>query len=128
MMMRMSFMPVSDRARPFDIWLIYLHFVNHPQTGKVRPALVVEVGNGSLAAAKITSKPPKPGTSDVPIAFWQQAGLNAPSTVRCSQVFEIGFDELLRDAPVGRLQAFDIAHIAQVMTALGYFPQPDSGK
>jgi hypothetical protein len=118
-------MPTSEQVRPFDIWLVYLHFIDHPHTGKVRPVLVVGTGNSSLAVAKITSKPPLPGVGDIPIALWQKAGLKAPSTVRCSQVFEIAHDELLRDAPLGRLQPYDIARTAQALTVLGYFQQPN---
>jgi len=47
----------SDPVQVFDIWLVYLHFTDHPQTGKVRPVLVVGVDEDTIAAAKITSKP-----------------------------------------------------------------------
>jgi len=118
-------MTSSSQARLFDIWLVYLHFIDHPHTGKVRPVLVVGIKDDVIAVAKITSKPPEPDTGDIPIVQWQHAGLNAPSTVRCSQVFEISPIELLRDDPVGALQPFDIAPVTQSLTALGYLHQPE---
>jgi len=120
-------MIASDRVQPFDIWLVYLHFVDHPQTGKVRPVLVVGAKEDVVAVAKITSKPPAPDTDDVLIEMWQEAGLNVPSTIRCSQVFEISPDELLREMPLGVLQPDDIAWIVQTMAELGYYLQPDLG-
>jgi len=116
----------SDQVQPFDIWLVYLHFIDNPQTGKVRPVLVVGIRKDVIAVAKITSKPPQPNTGDVPITQWQQAGLNVPSTVRCSQIFEIGSKELLRDAPLGVLQPLDITRVMQEMITLGYFQQLES--
>jgi hypothetical protein len=80
-------MTASDQARPFDVWLVYLRFADRPQAGKVRPVVVVGARQGVIAVAKVTSKPHLPGTGDVPIAAWRHAGLNVPSTVRCSQVF-----------------------------------------
>ncbi|MCL2679983.1 MAG: type II toxin-antitoxin system PemK/MazF family toxin [Coriobacteriia bacterium] len=114
-------MTSSSHVQAFDIWLVYLHFSDRPKTGKVRPVLVVNSTENRIAVAKITSKPPVPHTGDVPIVQWQQAGLNVPSTVRCSQIFEINAAELLRDAPIGTLQTDDAVQIIQAMTMLGYF-------
>ena len=113
-------MTTSKEISVFDIWLVYLHFVDHPKTGKVRPVLIVGQNSDTLAVAKITSRMPEPGTSDVAITQWQQAGLNVPSTVKCSQVFEIDIEELLRDAPIGTLQPFDVMQVIKEMTSLGY--------
>lgn len=118
-------MTASKQARPFDIWLVYLHFTDHPQTGKVRPVLVVGVKEALIKVAKITSKPPQLDTSDVAITQWQQAGLNVPSTVRLSLDFEINPSELLRDGPIGHLQPFDVSQITQMMVSLGRFQRPE---
>ncbi|MCL2605874.1 MAG: type II toxin-antitoxin system PemK/MazF family toxin [Coriobacteriia bacterium] len=114
-------MTASNQAQPFEIWLVYLHFIDRPKTGKVRPVLIVGIEEDAIAVAKITSKPPVPDTGDISITQWQEAGLNVPSTVCCSQVFEISPEELLRDAPIGTLQELDIAQVTQEMTELGYF-------
>ena len=119
-------MTASKQAELFDVWLVYLHFIDYPETGKVRPVLVVGKSDvDTFAVAKITSKPPQPGTGDIAIAQWQQAGLNVPSTVRCSQVFEIGIDELLRDKPIGALQPYDVDQVLKKMVRLGYYQLPE---
>ncbi|MDR0593598.1 MAG: type II toxin-antitoxin system PemK/MazF family toxin [Bifidobacteriaceae bacterium] len=114
-------MTASSRARPFDIWLAYLRFADRPQTGKVRPVLVVAVKEDLIAVAKATSRPPASNSGDVGIAGWRQAGLNVPSTVRCSQVFELAPGDLLRGDPIGRLPAAEIDQVALQLVALGYF-------
>jgi len=119
-------MTSSDQVHLFDIWLVYLYFTDRPKVGKVRPVLVIGTKDGIVAVAKITSKTPVPNTGDIPIIQWREAGLNVPSTVRCSQVFEIGLDELLRDNPVGVLQPLDIAQVTKALTALSFFQQPDT--
>jgi len=116
----------SNQPQLFDIWLVYLRFIDHPNTGKVRPVLVVGISDDVIAVVKITSRPPEPDTGDVPIVQWQQAGLNTPSTVRCSQVFEISFDELLRDMPVGFLQPLDMDGVTQSLTKLGYLHKSEN--
>ena len=116
----------SSQAHPFDVWLVYLHFMDHPETGKVRPVLVVATKKDVIAVAKITSKPPAPHAGDISITRWQEAGLNVPSTVRCSQLFEISPEELLRDKPLGILQPFDIEQIIQAMVELGFFQLSNS--
>ena len=114
-------MTTSDQPRPSDIWLAYLHFADRPQTGKVRPVLVVAVKDDVIAVAKLTSRPPEPGLGDVGIVGWQQAGLNVPSTVRCSQVFELDRADLLRGAPIGSLPAAEMDQVSQQMAYLGLF-------
>jgi len=114
-------MTSSNQAQPFEIWLVYLRFIDRPKTGKVRPVLAVGAKEDTLAVAKITSKLPVSDTGDISIAQWQQAGLNVPSTIRCPQIFEINPGELLRDAPIGTLQPVDIVQVTQEMIDLGYF-------
>jgi len=114
-------MTTSSQVQLFDIWLVYLHFIDRPQVGKVRPVLVVGIREDIVAVAKITSKISIPDSTDIPITQWQQAGLNVPSTVKCSQVFEVALDELLRDRPIGVLQSFDAAQVSEALTALNYF-------
>jgi hypothetical protein len=83
--------------------------------------LVVAVREDVIIVAKVTSRPPAADSGDVSITAWQQAGLNVPSTVRCSQVFELGPGDLLRGAPIGRLRADDRDLVVRQMVALGLF-------
>jgi mRNA-degrading endonuclease toxin of MazEF toxin-antitoxin module len=115
-------MTASKNAERFDIWLVYLHFIDHPNTGKVRPVLVVDVNGKLIAVAKITSQAPQDGIlGEYQLQEWKEAGLNAPSVVRCSQVFEIDETELLRDEPVGCLRQVDIEGVTNALKAVGYF-------
>lgn len=49
-----------SNVRPGQIWLTYLHFLDHPDIGKVRPVLILDVDRdqATAVALKITSKPP----------------------------------------------------------------------
>jgi mRNA-degrading endonuclease toxin of MazEF toxin-antitoxin module len=117
-------MTASEAAQRFDIWLVYLYFTDHPDTGKVRPVLVVDSAEGHIAVAKITSSSPREGfIGEYAISQWQESGLNVPSTVRCSQVFEIAGAELLREAPIGRLQPNDIDGVTNALIAAGFYKQ-----
>jgi len=116
----------SDKVLPLDIWLVYLRFTDRPKVGKVRPVLVVGAKESIVLVAKITSKPPIKDSGDIAITQWEQAGLNVPSTVRCSQVFEISSGELLRDAPIGALQPYDAEQVVQAMAQLGLLSAADT--
>jgi hypothetical protein len=121
-------MTSSRAATRFDIWLVYLYFLDHPNTGKVRPVLIVDASDKRIAVAKITSQPPRvDSVGEYAISQWQEAGLNVPSTVRCSQVFEIENTELLRSAPIGRLASGDIEWVTSALVAAGFYVQAESG-
>lgn len=112
----------SELINRFDIWLVYLHFANNPKVGKVRPVLVVDVTGSRIAAAKITSQPPRDDSvGEFTIKKWSETGLNVPSTVRCSQVFELDFEALLRDHPIGRLHSDDIPGVTAALKDAGFY-------
>jgi hypothetical protein len=115
-------MTASKVAVRYDLWLVYLYFIDHPRTGKVRPVLVVDVDDRRIAVAKITSQAPRDGfVGEYSIKDWEAAGLNAPSAVRCSQIFEIDDGELLREAPIGHLSLADIEGVTEALVAAGYY-------
>lgn len=102
-------------VHPGDIWLTYLHFIDKPETGKVRPVLVVDVREEDLlvVALKVTSKTKDDGRRDMAIENWQSAGLVKPSYIRLDQAFELRISDLLRDEPLG---AIDESLLEQVLT------------
>lgn len=115
-------MTASKNAERFDIWLVYLHFTDHPTVGKVRPVLIVNCQDNRIAAAKITSQPPRDGfVGEYALNRWSEAGLNVPSTVRCSQVFELDASELIRERPIGRLQQVDVLGVTEALRSAGFY-------
>lgn len=90
-----------------DIWLAYVEFSDHPGVGKVRPVVIVNVYEDVCVAlvAKVTSKDLRSDGSGkcIPIIDWSECGLRKPSYIRLDQKFEIAFEKLLRDKPIGRL-------------------------
>jgi mRNA-degrading endonuclease toxin of MazEF toxin-antitoxin module len=115
-------MTSSEAALRFEVWLVYLYFTDHPTIGKVRPVLVVDATDKHIAVAKITSQAPrKDSIGEYAIKMWRATGLNTPSTVRCSQVFEIDKSELLRNSPIGQLQPDDITGVTEALKAAGFY-------
>jgi hypothetical protein len=115
-------MTASRSVERYDIWLVYLYFTDRPTVGKVRPILIVDVEGERIAAAKITSQPPREGLAgEFAISRWSEAGLNLPSTVRCSQIFELGAKELLRDRPIGCLHPEDLPGVIEALRDAGFY-------
>lgn len=102
-----------------DIWLAWVEFSDHPGVGKVRPVVVVDVRESvcTVIAAKVTSKNLESDGSGscVPILDWETCGLRKPSYIRLHQRFELPFEKLLREAPIGRLSD---AYVKVVSSAL----------
>ncbi len=93
---------------PGDVWLTYLRFADHPETGKVRPVVVVDVEGDDILALKVTSKSPRPESGDLRVADIGRAGLRLPSSIWLSPSFVLKRQELLRDLPIGRLSPEDM--------------------
>lgn len=96
----------SREPAPGEVWLAYVYFEDHPDVGKVRPVVIVEVRGGAdvAVAAKVTSKDVGArGALAVEIPDWRACGLRRPSWVRIDQRFELPFSDILRDEPLGRL-------------------------
>ena len=111
----------SPDPRPGDIWLAYLSFSDLPEVGKVRPVVVVEADGGRLVAvaAKVTSKgSPSPGAVVVPVAGWEERGLRKPSYIRLDQRFEVPYRDLLRGAPIGRLDDRQFEEVSSAVREL----------
>jgi mRNA interferase MazF len=83
------------------------------QSGKRRPGVIISDGGTTIAdidvtIAKITSHQPR-NEFDVPIEYWQEAGLIKPSVVRCSKIITLNESELLYR--VGKLQEPDLKRV-----------------
>ncbi len=111
----------SREPAPGEVWLAYVYFEDHPDVGKVRPVVIVEVrGAAAVAvAAKVTSKDVRArGALAVEIADWQACGLRRPSWVRLDQRFELPLSDVLRDEPLGRLPEEEFGKVARAIRPL----------
>jgi len=98
-------MTTSSDIAAGQIWLTYLHFIDYPEIGKVRPVLIVNnnINEATAVVVKITSKPPRKDSGDIAITDWKSAGLKTPSCARVDYLFRIAHAEPLRDAPLGKV-------------------------
>lgn len=65
----------------------------------------VQADRWTVVAAKVTSKDLRADGSGryAPIIDWDLRGLRKPLYIRIDQGFELGFEKLLRDEPLGKL-------------------------
>ena len=80
----------TSGVKPYDVWLMWVEFPDHPGAGKVRAVVVTEVGDDSVSGVivKVTGNINWNEPGDIVLADWQQAGLLKPSLVRCGQRYE----------------------------------------
>ncbi|MBT1165392.1 type II toxin-antitoxin system PemK/MazF family toxin [Bifidobacterium simiarum] len=101
-----------NEPRPYEVWLMWVEYPDHPGVGKVRPVVVVKVADdvASGVVAKVTSVTTWDEAGDVPLLDWREAGLLKPSMVRCGQRFEFAVSDLKRR--FGMLSVRDAANVA----------------
>ena len=81
--------------RPGDVVLIRMQY-HQTQGSKIRPALVLlDTGDDDFVAASVTSQP-RSSECDVPLAEWQAAGLNVPSSVRVHKLTVLPKSDIVR--------------------------------
>ena len=95
----------KNKVNIYDIPIVtiteqYLDYVNHMEEEDLDI-----MSEFLVIAAKVTSKDLRADGSGkcLPILDWQECGLRKPSFVRIDQVFELSYDKLLREAPIGRV-------------------------
>lgn len=103
----------SSEIKPGQIWLTYLHYIDKPTIGKVRPVLILHVEEdcASVVALKITSKPVRPESNDIEISDWASCGLVVPSSIRTDFVFRINNSDLLNEEPLGSVSQDVLAQV-----------------
>lgn len=103
----------SCEIKPGQIWLTYLHYIDKPTIGKVRPVLIlrVEKDHANVVVLKITSKPVRPKSNDIEIADWASCGLVVPSSIRTDFVFRIKCSDLLKEEPLGNVTSKVLAQV-----------------
>lgn len=91
----------------WDVWLAYVRFADHPETGKVRPVVILENNIVAVIAAKVTTAGDDGSFSFCELKDWAVEGLRKPSRVQVAPLLEIQMQEILREAPLGRLTDVD---------------------
>ena len=79
---------------------------------KSRPIVIINNGLGvdlDMTSLRITSQKPR-NDFDVEITYWQEAGLDKPSVVRCSKISTIEPGEPM--LKIGKLQASDFSNVS----------------
>lgn len=104
---------MSKTGKRGEVWTVELN-------GKRRPVVIVSNDNVVVELdhliATVTSQHAR-NEFDIIIEYWEEAGLDKPSIVRCSKLNTVHFKELL--FKIGKLQEHDLE---MILTAIrNYF-------
>ena len=97
----------SARPQPWEVWLAYLRFADHPETGKVRPVVIIDGTAAAIVVAKVTTAEPQERFSYCELADWNLEGLLKPSRVQVAPLFQLAPSDLLDGEPLGVLTERD---------------------
>ena len=97
----------SAKPQPWEVWLAYLRIADHPETGKVRPIVVIDDTAAAIVVAKVTTAEPQERFSYCELADWEREGLLKPSRVQVAPLFQLSPSDLLNGEPLGILTKRD---------------------
>ena len=100
-------MSASRDPRPWEVWLAYVRFADHPEVGKVRPVVVLDGRAAAVVVAKVTSAGPHERYSYCELVDWRDEGLLRASRVQLAPLFRLGRGDFLRGEPLGALTERD---------------------
>lgn len=106
---------------PYDVWRIPFRYVDDPLSVKERPAVVASVdGERALVLVlKVTGHGPRPEyPGEVRLVDWKEAGLDKPSTVRCSKQLIMSFSDFSGFTKYGRLSIRDAWSVSEALAGL----------
>jgi mRNA interferase MazF len=92
---------------PWEVWLAYLRFADHPDIGKVRPVVIIDSSTSSIVVAKVTTAKPQKNFRYGELINWKVEGLLRPSRVQTLPLFRLTDTDLLGDCPLGILTKRD---------------------
>ncbi len=98
---------LSANLCPWQVWLAYVRFDDHPETGKVRPVVIIDDEAAAVIAAKITSAQPHLQYQYYELIDWEEEGLLKPSRIQLAPLLSLNIDDLLNDEPLGYLSNRD---------------------
>ena len=105
--------------RPWEIWLAYVRFADHPNVGKVRPIIIIDERVSAIVAAKVTTAAPQKRFLYCELTDWQAEGLLRPSRAQVVPLFQVSRADVLRDTPLGTLTERDRAALQAALNAAG---------
>lgn len=97
----------SKSPAPWEVWLAYVRFADHPDVGKVRPVVIIDERAAAIVVAKVTTAEPQKRFSYCELADWEREGLLKPSRVQVVPLFQISESDLLNGEPIGVLTERD---------------------
>ena len=97
----------STKPAPWEVWLAYLRLVDHPETGKARPVVIVDDRVAAIVVAKVTTADPQKRYTYCELADWEREGLLKPSRVQVAPLFQLAQSDLLNGEPLGMLTERD---------------------
>lgn len=98
--------------RPWEIWLAYVRFADHPDVGKVRPIVIIDERVSAIVAAKVTTAAPQKR-----FLYCEAEGLLRPSRAQIVPLFQVSRADVLRDTPLGTLTERDRAALQAALNA-----------
>lgn len=103
------------KIAPWQIWLAYVRFADHPEVGKVRPIVIIDSDTVAVIAAKITSAAPLTSYQYYELQDWKEEGLLKPSRVQLNPLLSLNHDDLLNGEPLGCLSERDQSVLAVLL-------------
>lgn len=97
----------SANPAPWEVWLAYVRFADHPDVGKVRPVVILDEEEAAVVVAKVTTAAPQDACSYCELLDWEQEGLLKPSRVQTIPLFRIKPSDLLNGSAMGILSERD---------------------
>ena len=97
----------SAKPAPWEVWLAYLRFADHPEAGKVRPVVIVDDKAAAIVVAKVTTAGPRERYTYCELVDWEREGLLKPSRVQVAPLFQLAQSDLLNGEPLGVLTERD---------------------
>lgn len=95
---------------PMEIYIADVPF-DEGYGSKIRPALVIEVGQNGVVVLKVTSQYRQKSAQIkqlyYPIQEWQEAGLKKPSYVDTHKFYRLSKKWVFNRRPIGKLSAVD---------------------
>ncbi|MBQ9002848.1 MAG: type II toxin-antitoxin system PemK/MazF family toxin [Eggerthellaceae bacterium] len=108
----------SARApQPWEVWLAYVRFADHPDVGKVRSVVILDNEIAAVVVAKVTTAQPQPMFEYCELEDWKEEGLLKPSRVQTTPLFRVAPTDLLNAEPLGTLSPGDRRHLNRALRA-----------
>ena len=118
----MTASPASPKPAPWEVWLVYLRFADHPDVGKVRPVVIIDDRAAAIVVAKVTTTDPQKRYTYCELADWERERLLKPSRVQVAPLFQLAQSDLPNGEPLGMLTERDRRALSLMLMPEEGFP------